>query len=233
MIQGAIFDADGTLLDSMGMWDTVGERYLASLGIPARPGLREILFPMSLTQCAAYLKQTYGLPQSCQAIADGINESIFTFYRDEVQAKAGAKAFLEALHRQGVAVTLATATDREVILAGLRRTSLLPLLDKVFTCGDLGVDKRAPPPSSTRPGRPWERPWQTPGFLRMPCTLLRRPIRRATAWPVWQTLTVTRKRCRPRATSTCPISRIFPGFMREPNSGNWKLPHPIWVGQFL
>ena len=53
MIQGAIFDADGTLLDSMGMWDTVGERYLASLGIPARPGLREILFPMSLTQCAA------------------------------------------------------------------------------------------------------------------------------------------------------------------------------------
>ena len=144
MIQGAILDADGTLLDSMGMWDTVGERYLASLGIPARPGLREILFPMSLTQCAAYLKQTYGLPQSCQAIADGINESIFTFYRDEVQAKAGAKAFLEALHRQGVAVTLATATDREVILAGLRRTSLLPLLDKVFTCGDLGVDKRTP-----------------------------------------------------------------------------------------
>ena len=35
MIQGAIFDADGTLLDSMGMWDTVGERYLASLGARA------------------------------------------------------------------------------------------------------------------------------------------------------------------------------------------------------
>ena len=45
MIQGAIFDADGTLLDSMGMWDTVGERYLASLGVTARPGLRQILSP--------------------------------------------------------------------------------------------------------------------------------------------------------------------------------------------
>lgn len=53
MIQGAIFDADGTLLDSMGMWDTVGERYLASLGVTARPGLRQILFPLSLSQCAA------------------------------------------------------------------------------------------------------------------------------------------------------------------------------------
>ena len=41
MIQGAIFDADGTLLDSMGMWDTVGERYLASLGVTARPGRSE------------------------------------------------------------------------------------------------------------------------------------------------------------------------------------------------
>lgn len=45
MIQGAIFDADGTLLDSMGMWDTVGERYLASLGVTARPGLADSFSP--------------------------------------------------------------------------------------------------------------------------------------------------------------------------------------------
>ena len=45
MIQGAIFDADGTLLDSMGMWDTVGERYLASWGSPARPGAGDSLPP--------------------------------------------------------------------------------------------------------------------------------------------------------------------------------------------
>ena len=68
MIQGAIFDADGTLLDSMGMWDTVGERYLASLGVTARPGLRQILFPLSLSQCAAYLRESYGLSLSVDAI---------------------------------------------------------------------------------------------------------------------------------------------------------------------
>ena len=101
MIQGAIFDADGTLLDSMGMWDTVGTRYLASLGIPARPGLREILFPMSLSQCAAYLQEAYHLPQSCLAIEAGINETIRTFYCQEVVAKPGAKAFLEALRARG------------------------------------------------------------------------------------------------------------------------------------
>ena len=52
MIQGAIFDADGTLLDSMGMWDTVGERYLIAQGVRPPAGLRETLFPLSLAQCA-------------------------------------------------------------------------------------------------------------------------------------------------------------------------------------
>ena len=32
MIRGAIFDVDGTLLDSMSIWDTLGETYLRSLG---------------------------------------------------------------------------------------------------------------------------------------------------------------------------------------------------------
>ena len=144
MIRGAIFDADGTLLDSMGMWDTVGARYLASLGITAQPGLRAILFPMSLAECAVYLKEAYHLPQSCQAIEDGINDTIRSFYCTEVEAKPGAKTFLEALRRKGVACTLATATDRAVILEGLIRTGLLPLLDAVYTCGDLGMDKRSP-----------------------------------------------------------------------------------------
>lgn len=144
MIRGAIFDADGTLLDSMGMWETVGVRYLASLGITAKPGLREILFPLSLAECAVYLKEAYGLPLTHQAIEDGINGVIRGFYTTQVQAKPGARAFLTSLRERGVTCTLATATDRSVILEGLRRTGLLPLLDAVYTCGDLGMDKRSP-----------------------------------------------------------------------------------------
>lgn len=142
MIRGAIFDADGTLLDSMGMWDTVGVRYLRSLGIEATPGLREILFPMSLADCAIYLKGEYKLSFTTQEIEDGINRTIYDFYNDEVQMKPGAKAFLVSLRERGVALTLATATDRTAILRGLERTGLRPLLDAVITCGELGVDKQ-------------------------------------------------------------------------------------------
>ena len=144
MIQGAIFDADGTLLDSMGMWDTVGERYLISQGVRPPAGLREALFPLSLAQCAVYLKDRFALPLAPSAIEAGINGVIRSFYAGEVVAKAGVLDFLRGLKAKGVPLYLATATDREVITKGLERTGILPLLDGLVTCGDLGVDKRTP-----------------------------------------------------------------------------------------
>lgn len=56
MIKGAIFDVDGTLLDSMGIWKDVGVRYLNSIGIEAEPDLENILFTMSIQEGAQYVK---------------------------------------------------------------------------------------------------------------------------------------------------------------------------------
>ena len=41
MIKGAIFDIDGTLIDSMGMWEHAAERYLAEMNIKAEPHLQK------------------------------------------------------------------------------------------------------------------------------------------------------------------------------------------------
>ena len=50
MIKGAIFDVDGTLLDSMEIWEDVGVRYLNSIGIEAEPDLGTVLFTMSIQE---------------------------------------------------------------------------------------------------------------------------------------------------------------------------------------
>ena len=89
-----------------------------------------------------------GLPAgelwSVPVIEAGINGSIRSFYCEQVVCKTGAKEFLQALRERGIPAVLATATDRAVMMEGLRRTGLLPLLDAVYTCGELGVDKRTP-----------------------------------------------------------------------------------------
>ena len=47
-MKGAIFDMDGTLLDSMQVWVHVGEQYLRNRGIEPEEGLGDVLFPMSM-----------------------------------------------------------------------------------------------------------------------------------------------------------------------------------------
>ena len=60
-MKAAIFDVDGTLLDSMSVWEDIGERYLASQNITAEKNLRAALRTMSLEQGAAWMKEKYQL----------------------------------------------------------------------------------------------------------------------------------------------------------------------------
>ena len=59
IITGAIFDIDGTLIDSMKIWDNLGERYLLKLGIQPKANLSRVLYPMTLNESCLYLKNHY------------------------------------------------------------------------------------------------------------------------------------------------------------------------------
>lgn len=143
-IAGAIFDMDGTLLDSMPIWDRVGIDYLAGLGIPARPDLPEKILTMSMRQAAAYFRADYGVALPEQEIIDGINARIEAFYRDTAPAKEGVRDFLEALAQRGVKMCVATATDRPLAEAALRRTGLLGAFSRILTCTETGAGKDQP-----------------------------------------------------------------------------------------
>ena len=81
MIKGAIFDVDGTLLDSMGVWDTIGEDYLRSLGYEPRENLNEKFRIMSIREAAEYYISEYGVPLSVEEICRQVNGWIERFYR--------------------------------------------------------------------------------------------------------------------------------------------------------
>lgn len=79
MIAGAIFDVDGTLLDSMSIWDTVGEDYLRSIGYRPGESLNEAIKDMSLDQAARYDQAEYGVTLSVEEITAGVNAMLENF----------------------------------------------------------------------------------------------------------------------------------------------------------
>lgn len=144
MIRGAIFDLDGVLLDSMGIWNDLGARYLRGQGITPEPGLNAILFAMSMEQGAAYLKAHYPLPQSEAEIGDGIARMLADYYFYEVPAKPGAAALLAFLAERNIPMAAATSSPRTHVTQALRRLGLLPYLKEIFTTGEVGVSKHQP-----------------------------------------------------------------------------------------
>ncbi len=144
MIAGAVFDVDGTLLDSMSIWDTVGADYLRSIGFEPKENLNEVFKNMSLDQAARYYQTEYGVTLSVEEITEGVNALLEDFYRHRAALKLGAGELVRELSRRGVKLCVATATDRYLVEAALERCGVLSCFGRIFTCGEVGHGKNEP-----------------------------------------------------------------------------------------
>lgn len=143
-IQGAIFDVDGTLLDSMAVWDTIGETYLRSIGYEPRENLNEVFKNMSLRQAACYYRSEYGVTLSTEEIMNGVNAMLEQYYRYEVSLKPEVEKLLTQFRGRGVKMCIATATDRYLVEAALSRLGVLSCFSGIFTCNEVGSGKDKP-----------------------------------------------------------------------------------------
>ena len=141
-LQSAIFDMDGTLLDSMFIWNDLGARTLRSLGIEPEPDLGEKLKVLTVRQGAAYCKDAYHMTQSVDEIVALIEAQVEDFYTHQVQAKAGVVKFLSLLKMEGVWMYVATATDRPLAEAALRHAGIDHYFRGLITVAEVGVGKK-------------------------------------------------------------------------------------------
>lgn len=141
---GAIFDMDGTILDSMGAWRDAGTRYLDTIGVRAEEGLDKMLFTMTLPEAAVYLKNRYRIAGSTGEIVDGINQTIRRFYFFDAELKPGTEDLLAKLRAAGVPMAIATVTNRLCVDAVLKRTGVWDMFDVILTVDDVGVGKDRP-----------------------------------------------------------------------------------------
>lgn len=143
-IKCIIFDFDGTLFDSMFIWDDAGEKYLRSLGRKPKPSMREDLQALSLYQAACYFKEEYDLALSVDEVMEGISQTVGDFYIHEAKPREGVRRFLEEVKQSGIFMCIATANERSLVEAALKRCGIEHFFDAVFTCTEVECGKDEP-----------------------------------------------------------------------------------------
>ncbi|NLU46813.1 MAG: HAD family phosphatase [Syntrophomonadaceae bacterium] len=143
-IKGAIFDMDGTLLDSMPFWENIGRIYLEQKGITPPENLDEILAAMNLSQSARYFKEVYSIPASEEEIIKEFLGLIESGYRYTLPLKPSVIPFLEGLYQNGVKMCVATATDHALARAALERVGVMKYFDFILSCSQAEVGKDTP-----------------------------------------------------------------------------------------
>ena len=144
MLKGAIFDFDGTLVDSMFIWDSIGEDYLRTLGKEPHEDLREAFMPLTLEEAAEYYREHYGVTLSVKEIVDGVNDMVEGIYRTKVTLKPGIKEYLHWRKENGVKMCVATVTDRYLVEETLERLGIRHHFSEIFTCAEVGYGKDKP-----------------------------------------------------------------------------------------
>ena len=121
---GAIFDMDGTLLDSMPVWRNLAPDFLKKHGIEPGPDFHIRASVPSIRGAVDFMISAFGLAADAAAETAEITARLAEFYRTEVRARPGARELLEALRRGGVRAGVLTATEPELAALALRSTGL-------------------------------------------------------------------------------------------------------------
>ena len=143
MIRCAVFDADGTIIDSLGVWRDADEEYLSSKGKVLTDGVYHAFMTMTYGESIGFVKKHYGLPDTEERISADIMKIVMKKYGEEVKAMPGIEEVLKHLRDRGVRMAVATANDRELVCRALHATGLLQYFSFVVTCDEEGTNKNS------------------------------------------------------------------------------------------
>ena len=130
-ITAAIFDMDGTLIDSTGIWHEIDRKFFAKRGMEIPKDYAQHIVHLGLTQAAIYTKETYGFKENIQEIIDEWHNMSIDMYEHHVPLKEGALELLELFKKNNVKMAIATANDERLYRPCLQRLGIENFFDFV------------------------------------------------------------------------------------------------------
>ncbi len=141
---GVIFDLDGTLIDSMGIWHQIDIDYLGSKGIELPDDLQEKVEGKSFRETAIYFKERFNLPETIEDIMNVWNVMSFDMYTTKVVLKPGVINILEHIMDKGLKIGIATSNSTHLTKAVLKAMKIDRYFNAVVTGNDVNKGKPDP-----------------------------------------------------------------------------------------
>ena len=114
-IKAAIFDMDGTLIDSMGVWTKIDIDFLEKRGFQVPKDLKSNIEHLTFLECAEYFKRNFMLQDTLQEIMDEWNEMAKDAYEYNIKLKPGVKEYLSLLKTLDIKLSIATSNTLSLI----------------------------------------------------------------------------------------------------------------------
>ncbi|MGM9552610.1 MAG: HAD family hydrolase [Clostridia bacterium] len=142
--KGAIFDMDGTILDSISVWDKIDVDFLQARGIGVPDDYAHIISSMTGEECAKYSIKRFNLKDTVEDLMREWDERALFEYANNIKLRSGAKEYMEKLKGQGVKIALATSSSKTLYEAAMKNTGVYDLFDVFISTDETGISKRDP-----------------------------------------------------------------------------------------
>ena len=143
-LRGIIFDVDGTLLDSMGMWSELDRVFLRENGVDPPDDISDIVKKMTVETSSAYFVVRFKLDMTPEDVKNRVEELAAEAYRTHLPLTNGAKDFLAAAAERGIPMAVASANYPGLLDAAFRRLGIDGFFRTVLTPGEQLAGKHEP-----------------------------------------------------------------------------------------